>query len=199
MVYAYNCVGAVKYGLIIYYFGGGHLEIQYGRHAKCILLYNSSTEQDRNICLAAAPAFVGSRKQMGRFINCFTVVILKFKKATILDLIWSISPQRVVIARCFFSFSKCVCSVYAPYYVQAKIKSISSDTHQLHVIPLQYFTIKILIFDPLCRSEMLNKNKCQWCLSSLVFITGQLFRQASTVGTVKIALSETAFYCCIHM
>ena len=36
---------------------------------------------------------------MGRFINCFTVVILKFKMSTILDLIWSISPQRVVIAK----------------------------------------------------------------------------------------------------
>ncbi len=136
---------------------GGHLEIQYGRHAKCILLYSSSTEQDRNILLAASPTFVGSSKQMGRFINCFTVVMLKFKMATILDLIWSISPQRVVIARCFFSFSKCVCSVYAPYYGKAKTKSISSDTHQLHAIPLHYFTIKIIIFDTLGRSEMLNK------------------------------------------
>ena len=72
----YNCVGAVKYGLIKYYLCGGHLEIQYGRHAKCILLYSSSTEQDINIFLAAAPTFVVSRKQMGRFINCFTVVIL---------------------------------------------------------------------------------------------------------------------------
>ena len=110
----------------------------------------------------------------------------------------NISPAGGDSKMVFFS-SKCVFSVYAPYYVQAKIKSISSDTHQLHVIPLHYFTIKILIFDPLCRSEMLNKNKCQRCLSRLVFITGQLFRQASTVGTVKIALSETAFYCCIHM
>ena len=78
---------------------------------------------------------------MGRFINCFTVVMLKFKMATVLDLIWSISPQWVVIATLFQS----VCSVYAPYYGQAKIKSISSDTHQLHAIPLQYFTIKIII------------------------------------------------------
>ena len=80
-------------------FGGGHLEIQYGRRAKCILLYSSSTEQDRNIFLVAAPTFFGSRKQMDRFTNCFTVVILKFKMATILDLIWSISPKRVVIAK----------------------------------------------------------------------------------------------------
>ena len=38
---------------------------------------------------------------MGRFINCFTVVILKFKMATILDLIWSItlSHQRIVIVQ----------------------------------------------------------------------------------------------------
>ena len=38
---------------------------------------------------------------MGRFINCFTVVILKFKMATILDLIWSItiSLQRIVIVQ----------------------------------------------------------------------------------------------------
>ena len=51
--------------------------------------------------LAAAPTFVGSRKQMGRFINCFTVVILKFKMATILVLIWSItlSLQRIVIVQ----------------------------------------------------------------------------------------------------
>ena len=38
---------------------------------------------------------------MGRFINCFTVVILKFKMATILDLIWSItlSLQRIAIVQ----------------------------------------------------------------------------------------------------
>ena len=77
---------------------------------------------------------------MGRFINCFTVVILKFKKATILDLIWSISPLR------------------GPGRdSKSKIKSISSDTHQLHAITLHYFTIKIIIFDTLGRSEMLNK------------------------------------------
>ena len=81
-------------------FDGGHLEIQYGRHAKCILLYSSSTEQDRNIFLVAAPTFFGSSKQMGPFINWFTVVIcFKFKMATILDLILSISPQRVLIAK----------------------------------------------------------------------------------------------------
>ena len=40
---------------------------------------------------------------MGRFINCFTVVMLKFKMATILDLNWSISPQWVVIAKLFQS------------------------------------------------------------------------------------------------
>ena len=59
----------------------------------------SSTERDRNIFSVAAPTFFGLRKQIGRFINCFTVVILKFKMATILDLIWSISPQRVMIAK----------------------------------------------------------------------------------------------------
>ena len=90
---------------------------------------------------------------MGRFIIFFTVVMLKFKMATILDLIWSISPQCVVIAKLFQS----VCSVYAPYYCQAKIKSMSSDTHQLHAIPLHYFTIKIVIFDTLGRNEILNK------------------------------------------
>ena len=90
---------------------------------------------------------------MGRYINCFTVVTLKFKMATIWDLIWSISPQCVVITKLFRS----VCSVYAPYYGQAKIKSISSDTHQLHAIPLHYFTIKIIIFDTLGRNEILNK------------------------------------------
>ena len=87
---------------------------------------------------------------MGRFINCFTVVFLKLKKATILDLIWPISPQRVVIAKWFQSV--CVCSVYAPYYVQANIESISSDTHQLHhlhAIGLPHFTIKIIILGAL--------------------------------------------------
>ena len=140
-------------------FGGGHFEIQYGRRAKCILLYScslpvrkvcdfipnihgwkrprgrlktrwadsikhdlhsaglnntdaaqmvfdrpqSSTERDRNIFCVAAPTFFGSRKQIGRFINCFTVVIMKFKMTTILDLIWSISPQRVVIAKLYQS------------------------------------------------------------------------------------------------
>ena len=54
---------------------------------------------------------------------------------------------------------KCVCSVYAPYYVQAKINSISNDTHQLHAIPLHYFTIKIIIFDTLGRNEILNNKK----------------------------------------
>ena len=92
-------MGEVKYGLINFIFGGGHIEIQYGRRAKYILLYSSSTEQDRNIFLADGPTFVGSRKQMGRFINCFTVVILKFKMATTWDQIWSISPQRVVIEK----------------------------------------------------------------------------------------------------
>ena len=43
----------------------------------------------------------GSRKQMVRFINCSSVVILKFKMATILDLILSKSPQQVVIANVF--------------------------------------------------------------------------------------------------
>ncbi len=52
---------------------------------------------------------------------------------------------------------KGVCSVYAPYYGQVKIKSISNDTHQLHAIPLHYFTIKIIIFDTLGRNEILNK------------------------------------------
>ena len=40
---------------------------------------------------------------MSQFINCFTVVMLKFKMATILDLNWSISPQWVVIAKLFQS------------------------------------------------------------------------------------------------
>ena len=30
--------------------------------------------------------------------------------------------------------------MYAPYYAQAKIKSISSDTHHLHAIPLHHLT-----------------------------------------------------------
>ena len=64
---------------------------------------------------------------MGRLINCFTVVILKFKMATILDRIWSISPPA---GRDGKMISKCVWSAYEPYYVHAKIKSISSDTHQ---------------------------------------------------------------------
>ena len=79
--------------------------------------------------------------------------MLKFKMATILDIIWSISPQWAVIKKLFQS----VCSVYAPYYGQAKSKSISSDTHQLHAIPLHYFTIKIIIFDTLGRNEILDK------------------------------------------
>ena len=40
---------------------------------------------------------------MGRFINRFTVIILKLKMANILDIIWSIPPQRVVIAKLFQS------------------------------------------------------------------------------------------------
>ena len=36
---------------------------------------------------------------MGRFINYFPVVILKFKMATIFDLIWSIYPQRIACQR----------------------------------------------------------------------------------------------------
>ena len=54
---------------------------------------------------------------------------------------------------------KCVCSVYAPYYGQVKIKSISNDPHQLHAIQLHYFTIKIIIFDTLGRNEIVNNKK----------------------------------------
>ena len=51
---------------------------------------------------------------------------------TILDLILSISSQRVMIAN---DFKVCVCvQCIVPYYVQAKIKSISSDTHALHTL-----------------------------------------------------------------
>ena len=46
--YAYNYVGEVTYGLIII-FGAGHIEIQYGRRANCILLYGASTQRARYI------------------------------------------------------------------------------------------------------------------------------------------------------
>ena len=39
-------------------FGGGHIEIQYGRHAKCVLLYSASTEQDRNIASGCTYIFL---------------------------------------------------------------------------------------------------------------------------------------------
>ena len=57
---------------------------------------------------------------MGRFINCFAVAILKLKRAAILDLIWSLYPQRVVIGKLLQSVS--VCTMYAPYVHLAKCK-----------------------------------------------------------------------------
>ena len=50
---------------------------------------------------------------MGRFMNCIAGDILKFKMAAILDLIWPLSPQRVVIGKLFQNV--CVCTVFAPY------------------------------------------------------------------------------------
>ena len=50
---------------------------------------------------------------MGRFINCFAVAILKFKMAAILYLIWSLSPQRVVIGKLLQSV--CVYAYFAKY------------------------------------------------------------------------------------
>ena len=45
---------------------------------------------------------------MGRFINCFAVSILKLKMAVILDQIWSLSPQRVLIGKLLQSVCVCV-------------------------------------------------------------------------------------------
>ena len=45
---------------------------------------------------------------MGRFMNCFAGDILKFKMAAILDLIWPLSPQRVVIGKLFQNVCVCI-------------------------------------------------------------------------------------------
>ena len=50
---------------------------------------------------------LGSRKKKGRFINCFAVAILKFKMATILDIIW----QYLSNDSGWKMISKCVCTV----------------------------------------------------------------------------------------
>ena len=70
-------------------------------------IFKSNMAAVQNVYCSIAPQrgksiFSGSGKQMGRFINCFILVILKFK-------ILSISPQRVMIAN---DFKVCVCSVY---------------------------------------------------------------------------------------
>ena len=94
-----NCVGEGKYGLITIIFGGGHLEIQDGRHVFC-----STAPQRFNLELifsGSAYIVLGSRKQKDRLINCFAVAILKFKMATALDLISSITRQRVVMENDF--------------------------------------------------------------------------------------------------
>ena len=68
---------------------------------------------------------------MGRFINCFNVVILKFKMATILDLIWPISPPA---GRDSKMISKCMCSV-CMRHVMFKIKlSQYPTTHTSYML-----------------------------------------------------------------
>ena len=89
-----------------YNFGGGHLGFQDGRHAKSILLYSSPTGQDRHI--SGCTYICGVEKMIGQFTNCFAVAILKFKMTAILDLIWSLSPQRVVIGKLLQSVCVCV-------------------------------------------------------------------------------------------
>ena len=43
---------------------------------------------DKNTFVVAASTLLGPRIKMDRFLNCFAVAILKFKMATILDLMW---------------------------------------------------------------------------------------------------------------
>ena len=45
-------------------------------------VYCSIAPQRGKSILVGAPTFFGSRKQMGRFINCFILLFLKFKMAT---------------------------------------------------------------------------------------------------------------------
>ena len=94
--YANNCVGE---GLWISKcnFCGGHLGFQDGRHAKSILLYSSPTGQAGHI--SGCTYIFGVEEKMCPFVNCFALAILKFKMAAILDLIWSLSPQRIVTGK----------------------------------------------------------------------------------------------------
>ena len=87
---------------------------------KSILLYSSPTGQD--IHIRGRTYIFGVEDNMGRFINCFAVAISKIKMAAILDLIWSLYPQRVVIGKLLQSVS--VCTVYAPYVHLAKCKHV---------------------------------------------------------------------------
>ncbi len=113
-------------------------------------------KQDRNIFLAAAPTFFWAEETDGPIYKLFYCGIFEIQDGHHIGSNFvNISPADCD-SKCT---SNCVCSVYAPYYVQADIKPISSDTHQLHAIPLHYFTIKIIIFDTLGRNEIFNNKK----------------------------------------
>ena len=58
---------------------------------------------------------------MGRFINCFTVVILKFKMTTTFGSnLVNISPA----GRDSNMISKCVCSVYCAIYISVPVEVV---------------------------------------------------------------------------
>ena len=95
-----------------YNFGGSHLEIQDGHHAKCILLYSSPKVQYRKICLLIA----GVQEKEGSIHKLFCGGHFEIQDGHHIGYNLAISFQRLVMENdfkvCVYCDAQYCCRMY---------------------------------------------------------------------------------------